>query len=450
MVVLGQGSYGIVISNPRLPIHDENYEDVIELNHVSKILYETEYMNKKKITKPSLKVYFEFEYDNIIKLSNDYPNIFNSEYFVLPIKGGILDKKKFVDKYNNDDKNYNFEWLSNSTTNIKILNSLLEDPNDIYQIIYEKGEKISSNIDNFMIGIKNIFDIIIISTEAGFFFDDIKLENLVLHDNKIKMIDYSYPIDTNLTYQKIISLLCKSKLKCFYYFPYDVLSNIILYKQINKINLLGKFSANNYYSLLNANFVEFENNVKYKLGLLKKLQHLFDKYHNGYKKEIMLINSNKINLINCIDDLKIHSEIKNISISDFVSSILLLLLYKNDKLNIVEFDYNKNLINEIFIKYDEFIGRIFPNQIEFKDKITFLLKNINLHSFSFIIINWIDKFITSAKHIDSVKKYLTNIFDIIILLGSNYFVIDDNIYFTYTNDNIEEINNIFFFENTIL
>lgn len=451
MVVLGQGSYGIVISDPRLPLYDENYEDIIKLNHVSKILYKKDYKNNKKIIKPSPLSDFEYEYNKIVKLSNDYPNIFNSEYFILPIKGGILDKNKFANKYNSNDENYNFEWLSSSITNINIINSLLEDSNDIYQIIYEKCDKISQCINSFMVGIKNIFNAIKISNKNGFFFDDIKLENLVTHNNKIKMIDFSYPINTNLTFQEIILQLRESKLKYIYYFPYNVLSNLILYKQIGKINYLGKFSSNDYYSLLKTNSIGFENCVKYKLDLLKKLQYLFYKYHNEYEIEIRLINSNKIHLINCIEDFKIHSEIKNINISDFISSILLLLLYKNDKLNIVEFNYNKNLINEIFFKYDELITRIFTNKIESVEKINFLLKNINIYSFGFVIISWIDKFISSTKHINPLeKKYLSEMFDIIILFCGNFFVIDDNIYFTFPNNNIFEIDNINFFENTIL
>lgn len=46
MVVLGRGSFGIILSNPRLPMIDEKYDDVINLNQVSKILYD---IIKKKI-----------------------------------------------------------------------------------------------------------------------------------------------------------------------------------------------------------------------------------------------------------------------------------------------------------------------------------------------------------------------------------------------------------------
>ena len=39
MVVEGKGSFGIVFSSPRIPTKEENFEDVIKLNQVSKILY---------------------------------------------------------------------------------------------------------------------------------------------------------------------------------------------------------------------------------------------------------------------------------------------------------------------------------------------------------------------------------------------------------------------------
>lgn len=39
MVVDGNGSYGIVLSSPRISLANENYEDIKELEQVSKLLY---------------------------------------------------------------------------------------------------------------------------------------------------------------------------------------------------------------------------------------------------------------------------------------------------------------------------------------------------------------------------------------------------------------------------
>lgn len=445
MVVLGRGSYGIVLSNPRLPIICESFDEVINLNHVSKILYDTTYKDNKKVYIPCSLTDFDYEYKDIIKLSQDYNQIFNYEYFILPIKAGILNKEEFVNKYNNSDKNYNFEWLSKSITNLKIINELLQNPNDIYQIIYEKGEKITSDINIFMNGIKNIFEIIKISNGAGFFFDDLKLDNLVLHNNKIKMIDFSCPINTNFTDEKIIKQIIDSKLKIINYFPYCSLVNIMLYENINKINLIGNMKNYNYYSLLYLHKLEYESNVKYKINQIHKLLYLSNKYFEDYYVEIRLINYKVFNKIKCIQDIYLYSDMKKINLSDFSSSILELLLYDNNNL---ENNYaNINLINEIFIAYGELVNKLHHDQSNWIEKITFLLKNINLYSFGFIFVDWIVKNVNSKTDINLVKDKLIKIFNIIIYTCTNYIILDNDLYFSFPCLNINNIN--YFFEDTI-
>ena len=374
MVVLGHGSYGIVLSNPRLPIISESFDEVINLNQVSKILYDVTIKDDKKIYIPNSLKDFDCEYTNVIKLSKDYDQIFNSEYFILPIKAGIIDKKEFINKFNNNDKNYNFEWLSKSITNVKIFNELLQNPNNIYQIIYEKGEKISSDINIFMSGIKNIFDIIKISNEKGFFFDDLKLENLIFHECKIKMIDFSCPINTNLIYDNIKKQLVNSKYKYIYYFPYDCLINIILYENINQINLIGDtcFIGNNYdyCSLLNSNAVEYDSNVKYKMKQIERILYLEKNYFKDYYIEIKVINCDVINKIKSFEDIDINSEIKKINLVDFSSSILQLLLYYNKSENNYDDEISVNKINTSNQKVDELCN----NQ---NLQIEYVMKNLN-------------------------------------------------------------------------
>jgi hypothetical protein len=84
MVLEGKGSFGLVFSSPRIPIINEKYEDVINLNQVSKLLYKCE--NKKYYPETQNNIVKTF--DNVLELVKDYPHIFCDENFILPIKGG--------------------------------------------------------------------------------------------------------------------------------------------------------------------------------------------------------------------------------------------------------------------------------------------------------------------------------------------------------------------------
>jgi hypothetical protein len=446
MVLLGHGSFGIVLSNPRLPIIDENYDDIVNLNQVSKILYYAIDEKNKKIYEPYSFEDFELECDDIILLAKQYENVFNSNYFMLPIKGGILDKKKFMEKYNDVNTKYNFKWLSGSTSSLKIINSLLESVEDIYQIIYEKGDVISRDINIFYAGIKNIFESINTSNDYGFFFDDIKLINLVTHDNKIKMIDFSCPVNTNTTHDKIIVQIENSKLHCIYYFTYPIITNIILYEQINMLTILNisKATKINYYLLLRFQSIQNKQNLNYKFKLIQKLLSITNRYFQNYKKEIKLLNYNMINKINNIEDIDKYSEYKTITMVDFSVSIINLLLDHN----LIHDKPRKDLINNIFIGYDNLIKQLFPNENNSLDKIIFLLKNINLYSFGFIFIEWICRNVNINENINenistnisTNKDTLEKMFDIIILSCTNYVVIDGNLFLSISNLNIEKIN----------
>jgi hypothetical protein len=441
MVLLGCGSFGIVLSNPRVPTINESYGDIMNLNQVSKILY---YIIDNDTYKPSPYKDFKFEYDDILLLCEQYHNVFNTNYFMLPINGGILDKKKFIEKYNDTNTNYNFEWLSKSKKTFKIINSLLKSYNDIYQIIYAKGDIVTEDINIFIDQIKNIFELVILSDNFGFYFDDIKLQNLVTHDNKIKIIDFSCPINTNTTYDQIINQIVNSKLCNIYYFPYPIITNIILYEQINMLELISpspyKKNYVNYYSILKSQSIQDKQNLKYKFKLVKKLLSMTNLYFQNYKKEIKLLNFNMISKINSIEDIDKYSEYKTIDMKDFcVSAINLLLIYVAD-----DNESLKDLINKIFIGYNKLINQIFHNNNQSLDKIIFLLKNIILHSFGLIFIEWIYKNVNLNDNLIISKDIIEKMFDIIILFCTNYVVIDDNLFFSFPNFNIEKLN---FFSN---
>jgi hypothetical protein len=71
MVVEGFGSFGIVLSSPRIPLIDESTEDILNLNEVSKILIN--YSHQKKSYLPADDDDIKKEYENIINLVSSNP-----------------------------------------------------------------------------------------------------------------------------------------------------------------------------------------------------------------------------------------------------------------------------------------------------------------------------------------------------------------------------------------
>lgn len=422
MVVLGRGSSGLVVSDPRLPIIGENYDDIKNLNQVSKILFEDKSTNYI----PCDFLDFKIEYDDIISLAKEYNHIFNSKYFILPIKGGIIDKNKFNNRFNIDN-NYNFQWLSNSIANHNIITSLMNQSNDVYQVIYEKGEKIPINDDIFLEKIKNIYEIIKLSNSEGFFFDDIKLDNLIYHNENIKMIDYCDPININLSYEEIIMKISGLRLNYIYYYCYPMLPNFILFYQIKKKELI------NYDKCF----------ISYRVEILKKLLKLTSIFLPNYKKEINLLNSKNISKISSIEDVKIFSEKKYITMNDYTNSLMNVFLNQNiEKINDV-----KNIINKIMTLYNKVIKNIYNDK--YLDIITFVLTNINLYSFGNIFNDWIyanikinDSDLHSSNSINLIN--LEKMLNIIILSCTSYIILNDELYFYFPNLNYQCLD--FFFE----
>ena len=83
MVVEGKGTYGIVLSSPRIPILDEEYEDIKSLNQVSKLLYFID----NKIYNPEddkniIEIHFNKNIITILKFHHTilYPQVANLNY----------------------------------------------------------------------------------------------------------------------------------------------------------------------------------------------------------------------------------------------------------------------------------------------------------------------------------------------------------------------------------
>lgn len=421
MVLEGYGSYGIVLSTPRIPLDNEDYDNIKNLDQVSKILYSEKHGNYT----PSTKENINYEYFDIMELHLNYTYIFNSNYFMIPINAGVINKFNFINNINK----YNYSWMSNSKICYNILHDLVESKDNVYQIIYERGEKIKLNLVFFFEKINNIYEILKLSNYNGFFFDDFKYENLIFHNNKIKMIDYSVPINTNKTIQEINDQLIKSKLNNIFYFPYPIIPNILLYELIGNLEIISDVNVenDNYSYLINNVHTEYYININYMKKLLDNL-YISSKINNCYTfVDIIVLHYTKINDITCYDDLESKCEKINVTIETFIQSLKSILF---SKINFYDL-YNKNIINLTITCYKKLISKIYPTQNE---QIKFYLKIINIYSFGILFLECV------YKNKDLNKKsidinILEKISSLIITCCSPILIIDNDIYYSFPKYN---------------
>ena len=453
MVVEGKGTYGIVLSSPRIPILDEEYEDIKSLNQVSKLLY---FIDNKIYNPEDDKNIIEM-FKNVLKLANDYPQIFGNENFMLPIKGGYIDKKKLLLNFNNNEFGYGFDWLSNSKNNFDILNQLITHKNEIFQIVYEKGTPIKYDFDIFFIKIKDIYNILVLCEKNGFYFDDLKYSNLIVHNDKIKIIDFEEPINLNLLKDEYEKSISNAKFHNIMYFPYDTFSNILLYEYTGNINIIGNLKNNNYYKLLYTNTYEYIENVEYKLKLFDSLINLWNKYLQNYTLKVEafdlelfdseIFNSKEFDLESHFDSgnfTKLLIEYKTtitIDMNIFKESLKILYIccqikQQNNTCCIIE---TIDLINEIFILNKKFIKLTKKTH---KDIISFLLSNTNIYSFGFIFLDWLKTNKINLLNSENKNNILKKIIEIVINCCLNFVVINSKIYMLDRSySNIEKIIN---------
>jgi hypothetical protein len=417
----GIGSYGIVLS--RIPFQNENFEDIKNLNQVSKILY----VNFGNLYIPPEEEDINREYVDIKKIINTYPSIFSNEYFMLPINAGIVNKTELIEIFRNHDF-FDSTLPNKLRVCSKILNDLLKDGENMFQITYEKGEKINLGFDDFFDKIQNVFNIVKIANGCGFFFDDIKFENLVIHDGVIKIIDYSNIFNMNSPIQNIILQLTNSQLNCVFYYPYPIVPNILLFEFMGRIDLIGKFDActQNYSDLISCCFLEYETNARYKNTLIDDLINICKK--NIFTEilfEIKVLSIDNIDKIRCKNDLVSNVEIKTITINDILNSLKLFLFCKNYHTD----NRKSDLIRNAIIGYKTLIQKVF---VERFSRVEFLLKSINRYSLGFILLSWLSKSVIEKKNqvsSDSLVKLLgiviKNCIDILLIEETGlYYVVE--------------------------
>jgi hypothetical protein len=404
MVVEGIGSFGIVLSSPRIPLIDESTEDILNLNEVSKILIN--YSHQKKSYLPAEDDDIKKEYENIINLVSSNPEIFNQNNFLLPLSGGYINKNKFIKNYN-ESKYFNFEWLSCSTKFLNILNNLLSNKNkEIFQIIYPKGQKINLSSKNFIIMMSNVLNTLYIANRNGFYFDDLKLDNLLIHDNKIKIIDFAEPINLNNKIEKVKKQILESKLMSIFYFPYNIISNILIFEYIDKLNIIGKIENNDYHKLIFNNYLVFNNNIEYKKKIIYDFINLWEITLPYFKVKMNVLSGEIINdFDNDLDEIYSSMEIIEIDFKIFKKSIEIFLNYDLYYVSLYSNIYHNNkLITNNFVEiYKKFLEKTKKSNIE---KLSYLLGKLNMNSFGTIFLQWLNKNLTKTK-IETLKKIIS-------------------------------------------
>ena len=453
MVVEGKGSFGIVFSSPRIPTEEENYEDVIKLNQVSKILY---YIIDNKYY-PEEKENFKKTYDNILQLIEEYPNIFNDENFILPIKAGYINKNELALKYKNNEFGLGFDWISKSTNNMNILNQLILHNDEIYQVVYEKGTPIKYNFDTFLLKMTDICDLLFLCDKNGFYFDDLKYHNLIVHNDKIKIIDFEEPINLNLPETEYTKMIDESKFFNIMYYAYDTISNLLLFEFTDNISRLCYYETQNYYKILDDNINKYSKYVEYKLYIYNFLTNLWKKHINDYTVSVDAFDLElfKMKEIDTLD-FNYHFESNNhkkmifdskksikIDLNTFVESMSIIhvcFIIKDINSSIYDNSELVDTINEILSLNKKFIKLTQKNK---KDILSYLLSNINICSYGFTYLSWlkinIDNEIKNIS-LDKRNLMLKKIIDIIVNCCLNFVIIDKKIYLLDRNyENLKKI-----------
>lgn len=444
MVVDGKGSYGIVLSSPRISLVDENYDDIKDLEQVSKLLY---YIVNNKYY-PEKKEHIINSYDNVLKLVKEYSDIFNNDNFMIPIKGGYIDKFKYVLEFNDNKFGYGFNWLSNSKTNFDIIQQLISHSDDVFQIIYEKGTQINYDFETFILKMNDIYNILVLCNKNGFYFDDLKYANLIVHNDKIKIIDFDEPINLNVLIDECEKKIVEAKFQDIMYFPYDTLSLILLYDTIRKINKLGHLDNGNYYKILESCTYEFIENVKYKLGMFDNFVLLWDKYLKTFTVDVEVYDlkifdikefeTNEFNLKTHFDsnnNVKLLTDSKKIisvNIDMFINTIKIIFnsyLIEKGLMNNIDIKQVKKIINNFIFLKKKFIKLTKKTHI---DTISYLLTNSNIYSFGFIFLDWLKLNIKKIKH-ENINDILQKIIEIIVKCCLNFVMIDNSIYILNRN-----------------
>jgi hypothetical protein len=405
--IQGNGSYGVVYSNPRLPYlkkfkffkkyydldnndnssmdnnynidnnKDDNSDDNNETDNSDE-----EYENEDESD-------YEYDnYDNDNFLKNEVSKVFFSYKIYKNEKKEyiyILSNYNIPDEYFNSPLNYgsvNKDYIINNVSSFnyfsyekKFKNVYSQYLKSKYQITSLKGIKLEDYdiYNNFEIN-KNILFAVNYLNNNNYLYDDLKYDNLLIFDDTIKIIDFSTLLhidDINLKSFK------NSMLNTIFYHIYNPILNVLLYYYIYA-------NENNYLSIdtIIQNIVRLQN---------------YDDDNLHY------INYNK-NLVKNTYDFIIKIDNKNNKNKYFkkIFKNIYFYLYQQDTKK-----YYKSILNK-FIKY--FKNKYNNNYDILKE----LILRINNYSLGIIFLQYLHDYLNNRKMEELInnKIFIYKLFDI--------------------------------------
>lgn len=401
----GNGTYGVVYSNPRLPYlkkykfykksnnNDNNANNDIDSNNdtdsnsdndtytdidsngdadtdVDNDDYNSDDFLKNEVSK----VFFDFECyqtesQEYIYILNNY--VIHDDYFNIPLNYGITDKKYI---FNNLEF---FNYLKNKKKLKDIYRLYLKSK---YQITYLKGIKLDkidiynnfSNNENILLAVKFLND-------NNYLFDDLKSDNLLFFDSKIKIIDFSTLIHIN---DITISKFKESMLTTVFYHIYNPILNTLLY----------------YYIHLNENNFISIDNIIHNINHIKK-----------YDANIDYILYSR-NLVKNTYDFITKNDKKS-NIKKIYKDIYFYLYQKNQD----------NYYNIILNKFTEYFNNKYNNNIN--NIIKDLISRINIYSLGIIFLEYIHRY-PYQKTYDNI--FINELFDIFKLCCLQFNIINNS------------------------
>lgn len=383
---IGSGSFGYILGEPRLPDTQETLEQVIKLKQVCKVFGHNEECDR--------------EYNTINYILNNIPKDVNlNDYLVLPIKKSIINKN-YIDKivFKMDNlQNRKFVYYKNN-------NKMIVYPKgnaDLYNLI-----KYINNFNDFYVIIKKLFNVLkgiecLLNNKIIHF--DIKLNNILLIDNKFKIIDLAelgFLTDKptySLDHQSILYYCWNPLILYYYYLDQDIEQidvNIEYIKEILKSNDFNRKQSRYIYRTFIVSFdiIDLGFNMKEIYQVLRIRDMILEqKLLREYSENIR--------------DYKIYNLMELVNID--IDSIWKSFFYSDEIINIERF---LNKFNKYFDKIKQREGK---EQVKQN-----ILKRLDLYSFGVVLMEVIKNVIQYHREMDiklnkSNRKIIMQLYEII-------------------------------------
>jgi hypothetical protein len=351
-IIDGYGSFGIIISNPRIPYIDESIED-ITMRETSKIFYLYKEFIKEE----------EYYINRMSKLGINLEIGKENNYFIVPERIGKINRIL-------TDKIYDIKEMKEM--NEKISEYKMK---DIYQILeratnqitFKRGSKITiCNIFGYYHKIINIINCLLELYKNNLIYLELKYEHILLINNRYKLCDITSieKIDdmTLYSYKSNIFLINYN----YYIHPgiYKIYIKYLLYmrettERVNILKIFNYLDVGYYYSYKKTD----KYNECFKFYVDKFYNFVFNIFDKGIYKFIEF------------DDIIINKD----NLKEILNSIVYEKIFLKNKyyyLQYFNFLYKRHIQNE---------------QIGTNELIKELLCNLDLYSFGFSMIIYLIK-----------------------------------------------------------